>query len=297
MKKIFLPFIFLLVSLLSLSCSQKSDGGTILVLLGSKIPYWQQIASGAEQQGKALNLKMVTLYRDADTIRTSIINALNNLQQYENLKGIVLFSGGDSLVEQTIATVKPNVPIVAVDQVPADNSPIKNMIRTSVVANNNGLGKGIASKVVEKQLVTLCYPIGGSLDRSLAINDARGKDIIHKILVSDAAAAAEKLKEYIENREAGDYAVVFTTGSFINAETIKLLEGKKVYTVDMDSTIASYIRNGSIVFTAIPNTYEMGSKAVDLILGQEDKLPTQYISVLYANKNNIDSPAIQQFLK
>lgn len=297
MKKYVLSFLFLLVSILGLSCSQNHNEGTILVLLGSKIPYWQQIASGAEQQGRTHNLKIVTLYRDADTIRTSIINALNNLQQFENLRGIVLFSGGDSLVEETIASVKPVVPIVAVDQVPADNSPIKNMIRTSVVANNNGLGKGIASKVVEKQLVTLCYPIGGSLDRSLAIDDARGKDIIHKILVSDATAAAEKLKNYIETREEGDYAVVFTTGSFINAETIKLLEGKKVYTVDMDSTIASYIKDGSIMFTAIPNTYEMGAKAVDLILGPQGPLPTQYISVLYADKNNIDSPAIQQFLK
>lgn len=306
MKKQFLPICILmfLCAFLFTSCSEKTesssqDQGTILLLLGSKIPYWNQIRSGVEAEGLKNNLKVESLYRDEDTVKTTILNALANLQQYKNLKGII-FAAGDPDIEQVIADIKaktPALPLVAVDQKPSENSPVHSIIRTSIVADNIKLGKGVAARVAEKQLVTLCYPIGGSLDRSNAMTSARGKDIIHKIIVSDAKAAADKLKAFMDAHPSENYAVVFTTGSFINNETMNLLKEKKVYSVDMDSTIEAFIRNGSLEFTAIPNTFEMGSRAVGILLGPEEKLLTQYVSIVYASKHNIDSDVVQQFLK
>lgn len=299
-----ISIIMLLCALFFASCSEKAETpkqqqGTILLLLGSKIPYWNQIRSGAEAEGLTNNIKVESLYRDEDTVKTTILNALNNIQQYKNLKGII-FAAGDPDIEQVIANIKskmPTLPLVAVDQKPSENSPVHSIIRTSIVADNIKLGKGVAARVAEKQLVTLCYPIGGSLDRSNAMTSARGKDIIHKIIVPDAKAAATKLKAFMDAHPSDDYAVVFTTGSFINNETMNLLKGKKVYSVDMDSTIEAFIQNGSLEFTAIPNTYEMGARAIQIMLGTEEKLLTQYVSIVYANKHNITTDVVQQFLK
>lgn len=302
MKKIFkLVPLFLCVTLLT-SCIEErapqvpAKKGTVLMLLGSKISYWEQIYYGGKEEGEKENYDVKIVYRDADTVNTTIINTLNNIGDIPNLKGIVMMPG-DKSIEDLIVLLNISVPVVIVDQKLNENSPLQSSVRTTVVADNEGLGKDISSRIEEKKVLTLCYPIGGSYDRSLAIQEARGKDFVDMIVVSDARAAKDSIEKYVNKHKGEEYAVAFATGSFINNETMKLLVGKKVYAVDMGDEIQKDIENGSIEFTAIPSTFEMGAKAVHHIIDKSICPAIQYISVVYANKENVHSNEVQRFLK
>lgn len=287
---------------LAVSCSKESTPqtpskkGTILMLLGSKISYWDQIYYGGKEEGEKENYDVKIVYRDADTVNTSIINTLNNIGDIPDLKGIVMMPG-DKSVEDLIVLLNIKAPVVIVDQKLNENSTLQSSVRTTVVADNEGLGRDISKRIQEKKVLTLCYPIGGSYDRSLALQEARGKEFVDMIVVSDARAAKDSIAAYVNEHNGEEYAVAFATGSFINNETMKLLAGKKVYAVDMSDEIQKDIENGSIEFTAIPSTFEMGAKAVHFILDKSICPAIQYISVVYANKDNVHSKEVQRFLK
>lgn len=266
------------------------------MLLGSKISYWDQIYYGGKEEGEKENYDVKIVYRDADTVNTSIINTLNNIGDIPDLKGIVMMPG-DKSVEDLIVLLNIKVPVVIVDQKLNENSTLQSSVRTTVVADNEGLGRDIGKRIKEKKVLTLCYPIGGSYDRSLALQEARGKEFVDMIVVSDARAAKDSIAAYVSKHNGEEYAVAFATGSFINNETMKLLAGKKVYAVDMSDEIQKDIENGSIEFTAIPSTFEMGAKAVHFILDKSICPAIQYISVVYANKDNVHSKEVQRFLK
>lgn len=270
--------------------------GTILMLLGSKISYWEQIYNGGKEEGEKENYDVKIVYRDADTVATTIINTLNNIADIPNLKGIVMMPG-DKSVEDLIMLLNINVPVVIVDQKLNENSTLQSSVRTTVVADNEGLGQDISARIAEKKVLTLCYPIGGSYDRSLALQKTRGAEFVDMIVVSDAGAAKDSIAAYVNKHMGEEYAVAFATGSFINGETMALLAGKKVYAVDMGEEIEKDIENGSIEFTAIPSTFEMGAKAVHYIIDTSICPAVQYISVVYANKDNVNSEEVQRFLK
>lgn len=302
MRAILRIILVLICVALAVSCSKESTPqtpskkGTILMLLGSKISYWDQIYYGGKEEGEKENYDVRIVYRDADTVNTSIINTLNNIGDIPDLKGIVMMPG-DKSVEDLIVLLNIKVPVVIVDQKLNENSTLQSSVRTTVVADNEGLGRDISKRIQEKKILTLCYPIGGSYDRSLALQEARGKEFVDMIVVSDARAAKDSIAAYVNEHNGEEYAVAFATGSFINNETMKLLAGKKVYAVDMSDEIQKDIENGSIEFTAIPSTFEMGAKAVHFILDKSICPAIQYISVVYANKDNVHSKEVQRFLK
>ena len=65
----------------------------------------------------------------------------------------------------------------------------------------------------------------------------------------------------------------------------------------MNEPIQDGIRNGDIIFTAIPNTFEMGAMALNSVISKTPGVSLQIVSVVYANSNNINTDAIQAFTK
>lgn len=303
MKKIlkfFAAFLLILpIVLISVSCKKESSEQqgkpeTVIALLGSQIPYWNQIRMGIEHEALGKNLQIVTIFHEADTTKNAILNVLHNLGQYENLRGIIL-GAGDSVIDKTVAMLGPKQKIIAVDQKPADFSPISPLVSSSIIVDNIKIAKDISSKIKEKQLVCISYTMGGSVDRSNAFVSASGKKV-YSILANDAKEAANQLQDFINSHEIEEFAVFFATGSFINEQTIGMLKNRNVYTMDMNLEIEKFIREDLIRLAIVPNTYDMGAKAVKTLFNP-GALPNQYVSILYANKENIESDSIRLFLK
>ena len=275
--------------------SEKSNG-TILMLLGSKIPYWDQIYRGAKEVGDQENYKIMTVYRDADTVNTTVLKTLSGISDIPNLKGIIMMPS-DKAIENMIVLTGTKVPIVVVDQQLHENSPLQTTVRTTVVADNDKIGKEIGEQIKENKVLTLCYAIGGSYDRSMAIQRSLGKNRVDVLIVNDANEAKDSIEKYVSQHQDENFAVAFATGSFVNEESMALLKGKSVYAVDMNEPIQDGIRNGDIIFTAIPNTFEMGAMALNSVISKTPGVSLQIVSVVYANSNNINTDAIQAFTK
>ena len=275
--------------------SEKSNG-TILMLLGSKIPYWDQIYRGAKEIGDQENYKIMTVYRDADTVNTTVLKTLSGISDIPNLKGIIMMPS-DKAIENMIVLTGTKVPIVVVDQQLHENSPLQTTVRTTVVADNDKIGKEIGEQIKENKVLTLCYAIGGSYDRSMAIQRSLGKNRVDVLIVNDANEAKDSIEKYVSQHQDENFAVAFATGSFVNEESMALLKGKSVYAVDMNESIQDGIRNGDIIFTAIPNTFEMGAMALNSVISKTPGVSLQIVSVVYANSNNINTDEIQAFTK
>ncbi len=275
--------------------SEKSNG-TILMLLGSKIPYWDQIYRGAKEIGDQENYKIMTVYRDADTVNTTVLKTLSGISDIPNLKGIIMMPS-DKAIENMIVLTGTKVPIVVVDQQLHENSPLQTTVRTTVVADNDKIGKEIGEQIKENKVLTLCYAIGGSYDRSMAIQRSLGKNRVDVLIVNDANEAKDSIEKYVSQHQDENFAVAFATGSFVNEESMALLKGKSVYAVDMNEPIQDGIRNGDIIFTAIPNTFEMGAMALNSVISKTPGVSLQIVSVVYANSNNINTDEIQAFTK
>ena len=276
--------------------SSEKSNGTILMLLGSKIPYWDQIYRGAKEIGDQENYKIMTVYRDADTVNTTVLKTLSGISDIPNLKGIIMMPS-DKAIENMIVLTGTKVPIVVVDQQLHENSPLQTTVRTTVVADNDKIGKEIGEQIKENKVLTLCYAIGGSYDRSMAIQRSLGKNRVDVLIVNDANEAKDSIEKYVSQHQDENFAVAFATGSFVNEESMALLKGKSVYAVDMNEPIQDGIRNGDIIFTAIPNTFEMGAMALNSVISKTPGVSLQIVSVVYANSNNINTDAIQAFTK
>lgn len=272
------------------------SNGTILMLLGSKIPYWKQIYRGAKEVGDQENYKIMTVYRDADTVNTTVLKTLSGISDIPNLKGIIMMPS-DKAIENMIVLTGTKVPIVVVDQKLHENSPLQTTVRTTVVADNDKIGKEIGEQIKENKILTLCYAIGGSYDRSMAIQRSLGKNRVDVLIVNDANEAKNSIENYMSQHQGENFAVAFATGSFVNEETMALLKGKSVYAVDMNDPIQEGIQNGDIIFTAIPNTFEMGAMAFNSVISKTPGTSLQIVSVVYANKININTNEIQAFTK
>ncbi len=272
------------------------SNGTILMLLGSKIPYWDQIYRGAKEVGDQENYKIMTVYRDADTVNTTVLKTLSGISDIPNLKGIIMMPS-DKAIENMIVLTGTKVPIVVVDQKLHENSPLQTTVRTTVVADNDKIGKEIGEQIKENKILTLCYAIGGSYDRSMAIQRSLGKNRVDVLIVNDANEAKNSIENYMSQHQGENFAVAFATGSFVNEETMALLKGKSVYAVDMNDPIQEGIQNGDIIFTAIPNTFEMGAMAFNSVISKTPGTSLQIVSVVYANKININTNEIQAFTK
>lgn len=272
------------------------SNGTILMLLGSKIPYWEQIYRGAKEVGDQENYKIMTVYRDADTVNTTVLKTLSGISDIPNLKGIIMMPS-DKAIENMIVLTGTKVPIVVVDQKLHENSPLQTTVRTTVVADNDKIGKEIGEQIKENKILTLCYAIGGSYDRSMAIQRSLGKNRVDVLIVNDANEAKNSIENYMSQHQGENFAVAFATGSFVNEETMALLKGKSVYAVDMNDPIQEGIQNGDIIFTAIPNTFEMGAMAFNSVISKTPGTSLQIVSVVYANKININTNEIQAFTK
>ena len=270
------------------------SNGTILMLLGSKIPYWEQIYRGAKEVGDQENYKIMTVYRDADTVNTTVLKTLSGISDIPNLKGIIMMPS-DKAIENMIVLTGTKVPIVVVDQKLHENSPLQTTVRTTVVADNDKIGKEIGEQIKENKILTLCYAIGGSYDRSMAIQRSLGKNRVDVLIVNDANEAKNSIENYMSQHQGENFAVAFATGSFVNKETMALLKGKSVYAVDMNEPIQEGIRNGDIIFTAIPNTFEMGAMAFRSVISKTPSFSVQIVSVVYANMSNINTGDIQAF--
>ena len=170
-------------------------------------------------------------------------------------------------------------------------------MRRLVVADNDKIGKEIGEQIKENKVLTLCYAIGGSYDRSMAIQRSLGKNRVDVLIVNDANEAKDSIEKYVSQHQDENFAVAFATGSFVNEESMALLKGKSVYAVDMNEPIQDGIRNGDIIFTAIPNTFEMGAMALNSVISKTPGVSLQIVSVVYANSNNINTDAIQAFTK
>ena len=276
--------------------SSEKSNGTILMLLGSKIPYWDQIYRGAKEVGDQENYKIMTVYRDADTVNTTVLKTLSGISDIPNLKGIIMMPS-DKAIENMIVLTGTKVPIVVVDQKLHENSPLQTTVRTTVVADNDKIGKEIGEQIKENKILTLCYAIGGSYDRSMAIQRSLGKNRVDVLIVNDANEAKNSIENYMSQHQGENFAVAFATGSFVNEETMALLKGKSVYAVDMNDPIQEGIQNGDIIFTAIPNTFEMGAMAFNSVISKTPGTSLQIVSVVYANKININTNEIQAFTK
>lgn len=275
---------------------QQTSNGTVLMLLGSKIAYWDQIYTGAKEVADKENYKIMAVYRDADTVNTSVLKTLSGISDIPNLKGIIMMPS-DKAIENMIVLTGTKVPIVVVDQKLHENSPLQTTVRTTVVADNEKIGQEISAKIKEKKIVTLCYAIGGSYDRSFAIQRARDKANVDVIIVRDAGEAKDSLESYVAKHKNEEYAAAFSTGSFVNEETMSLLKGKNVYTVDINEPIVKGIKDSSIQFTAIPNTFEMGAKALNSVISKTPNPSVQIVSVVYANSVNLNTEEVQAFTK
>lgn len=283
------------------SCSKNDapkppqSNGTILMLLGSKISYWEQIYQGAKQEGNKHNYKVKVVFRDADTVNTSILSAIETISKISDLKGVIMMPG-DRVVENQMVIQNANFALAVVDQELNENSPLQPRVKTTVTTNNMQISQEFSKKIPEKKILSLCYPIGGSYDRSVFLQKIRGKKNVDIIVINDATSAKEKLEEYLTSHKDENFAVAFSTGSFINDETMALLKGRNVYATDYNEKIKSSIEDGSIKFTAIQSTFDMGAKAFYSIIDTSLVEKNQYISIIYADIDNVNTPEVQEFL-
>lgn len=275
---------------------KKESNGTVLMLLGSKISYWEQIYLGAKIEAEKHNYKIEAVFRDADTVNTSILNAIATLSRIPDLKGIIMMPG-DKSVENQLIVIDNKIKLVIVDQNLNENSPLQPLVKTTVATNNMQISQDFSKKIPEKKILSLCYPIGGSYDRSVYLQKTRGKSNVDLIVISDANNARIQLEEYIKKHKNENFAVAFSTGSFINDETMQLIKGRKVYATDFGEKIKQSIENGEIEFTAIQSTFDMGAKAFKSIITEAPVDSMQYISIVYVTKDNVNSEEVLKFLE
>lgn len=273
--------------------SSKKTDGTVLLLMGTNNKFWNQIVTGAEMEAVEHNLRTVTVFRQTDESNSTLINSLNDLDSYGNLRGIVI-AGGDESLEKVIATKNPSVPIVFVDQMPSETSAVRSTKYASVVPDNIALGKALAGKINGK-VITMRYTVGATYDRVEGIKMVKGNDSVIDITASLAEDIYKGFRQRIQKGTQFD-GVIITTGDLAEDRVMSLIAGKPVCCVDMNTDVARFIRNGSLVCSAIPDTYEMGAKAIEQVFST-DSTATVRVPVIWVDKTNVDSDEIKKFLR
>lgn len=273
--------------------SSKKTDGTVLLLMGTNNKFWNQIVTGAEMEAVKHNLRTVTVFRQTDESNATLVNSLNDLDSYVNLRGIVI-AGGDESLEKVISTKNPSVPIVFVDQMPSETSAVRNMKHSSVVPDNIALGKALAGKI-DGKVITLRYTIGATYDRVEGIKMVKGNDNVIDITASMAEDLFTNFRQRIQKGTQFD-GVIITTGDVIEDRLIDLVPNKPVCCVDMNANVARFIRSGALLCSAIPDTYEMGAKAVNQVLST-DSTATVPVPVIWVDRTNVDSDEIKKFLR
>ncbi len=264
MRKSIILMATLVFAILSLAgCSKGADDtdekGTVLLFLGSESEFWNRVAEGAAAGAEKNNLNVEVIYRETETEFQSLLDAIRNLDKYSNLKGIIM-AENDMSIDAALAEKKPAVPIVAIEALPSAASPLK--FSSCVVADNYGMGKEIARRAGGKNVLVMSYDNGGSLDRAEGVFVYLDGNVA-RIESTGSVDAEEDLRNFLTGKSY-DTAII-TTGNFVTDGIMALLSGKKVVTVDINANARKYLRSGAITFTADPDLYEMGYKAVECI--------------------------------
>lgn len=267
MKKSIIPIIAAMAAAILplVGCNKENpkddEKETVLLLLGSECEFWNRVAEGASASAEKNNLNVEVVFRETETEFQSLLEAVKKLDDYKNLKGIVM-AENDMLIDAAIAAKNPTIPIVAIEALPSADSPLS--FSSCVVADNFGLGKEMAKMAGGDNILVMSYDNGGSLDRAEGVFVYLDGNV-GRIASTGSVDAEEDLRSFLAANPGFYDTAIITTGNFITDGIMSLLSGMNVCTVDMNNNARKYLRSGVISFTADPDLYEMGYKAVECL--------------------------------
>ncbi len=258
--------------------------GTVLMLLGdSTTPYWPQILEGAQKEAEVLGVDILYEFRAAETDYQNLLRRVDEAGSIKNLKGIVL-AECDIEIDERLAGKGLDIPIVAVDATPMIDSPLKDIFASCVVADNFSLGKELAAKTAGSKSIVVSYAIGGSSDRADGVIIGKGAENVQVFKCNTVASAIENLKSCLESNPSVYESLILTSGNFVTSELmdIAIEGGLSVCCVDMNPAIEGYLQSGDLLFSAVPDTYEIGAEAIKCVLNDKSSYHIHNVSVNYS---------------
>lgn len=258
----------------------KETKSTILMLLGEKCDYWEQVYNGAKLEADKQGINLMYQYGgEADC--QDILDMIDRIDTIENLVGIVM-AENHMEIDQKLYSKNLNIPIVAIDATPSNESPLKNKFASCVVPDNFNLGKEMASKVPGKT-IAIGYEIGGSSDRADGVLVQKGADSVQIFKCMTVEEAVDTFTTFIKNNPSVYESLILTSGNFVTPDLMDaaITEGMNICCVDMNLTIETYLNNGYLMFAAIPNTCKMGEEGIKCILNDAPEYHIHNIPVTY----------------
>ena len=240
---------------------RKESKGTVLVLLGSESEFWNRVAKGAADGATKNDLNVEVVFREEETEFQTLLAAIDRLDSCADLKGVVM-AENDMKIDSALAAKNPKIPVVAIEALPSAASPLR--FSSCVVADNFGMGKEIARRAGGKNVLVMSYDDGGSLDRSEGVFVYLDGNV-GRIKSTSSVNAEKDLRAFLEGKQGVYDTAIITTGNFVTDGVMSLLSGMNVFTVDINDNARKYLRSGAISFTADPDLYEMGYKAVECL--------------------------------
>ena len=258
--------------------------GSVLMLLGDgNTLYWPQILEGAKKEAEVLGVDVLYEFRAAETDYQNLLKRIDEAGSIRNLKGIVL-AECDIEIDERLASKGLDIPIVAIDATPMINSPLKDIFAACVVPDNFSLGKELAAKTAGSKSIVISYAIGGSSDRADGVIIGKGAENVQVFKCNTVASAVENLKSCLESNPSVYESLILTSGNFVTSELMDIASeaGLSVCCVDMNPTIEGYLQSGDLLFSAVPDTYEIGTEAIKCIMNDKSGYHIHNVTVNYS---------------
>lgn len=262
---------------------RKEEKGSILMLLGDNTPYWQQVLEGAQQEAKGLGFNIQYEFRDDETHYDKLLDRIDHLDTISNLKGVVLAECNIE-IDEKLAEKKTNaLPVIAIDATPMINSPLRQSFSSCVVPDNFNLGKELAAKVEEEKVIAISFTIGGSSDRADGVIIGKGAENVKVFKCNTINESVESLKKCLADNPSVYDDVILTSGNFVTPALMDVAKenGINVCCVDYNSVIEGYLASGDLLFTAVPDTYEMGAESIKCIARDRSDYHIHNVAVRY----------------
>lgn len=265
------------------------SGKSVLLALGyGEYAYWKQICSGAMEKAKEIGVEANAVFGSTETDVTTIADAINNCASIPNLIGVA-GQINQKVFDAACAQIPDGVNLTLIEGVCYEGGVSEQRYNGIVSLNNAHYAKEFMSHIPEEKLLVLSYSTGNNVTLTREYIKLRGEDNIRTIYLDDAALTLDSLKSI--NLDEYD-AVVFNSGNFVKEDCMNYIQGKKAYSSDLNSNVASYIRSGAITLNISPDTYKFGRLVlVSAVTGTSYEVP-----YIITTKENIDTPERSKYL-
>lgn len=231
------------------------SGKSVLLALGNKdYVYWQEICAGAVEKAKELGVELQTVFGQTETDSTTVPNAIANCASIKDLIGV---AGQINRKEydDACASIPEGVNLTLIEGVCYKGGISEHRYNGIVSVNNAHYANEFLSHIPEQKLLVLSYSTGNNVTLTEEYIKLRGAENIRPIYLDEAACALDSLKSI----NLKDYdAIIFNSGNFVREECMEYVEGKTVYSSDLNSDVQRYISSGAITLNITPDTRKFG---------------------------------------